>query len=111
MIGIAESMKYGLEAGLNMEDVLKSIASGAAGSWGLSNLAPRMLKGDDAPGFYIKHIIKDMKIALEEAELMGIQLPGLALAKSIYDELLQKGFGECGTQAIIHYYNQELTTV
>lgn len=104
MIGVCESMAYGLNAGLKMEDVLKSITAGAASSWSLTNLAPRMLKEDLAPGFYIKHIIKDMKIALDEAEHMNLQLPGLNLAKSMYDQLLEEGYGENGTQALLKYY-------
>ncbi|MFF5993121.1 NAD(P)-dependent oxidoreductase [Lysinibacillus sp. KU-BSD001] len=104
MIGVCESMAYGLKAGLSMEDVLKSITPGAAGSWALSNLAPRVLKGDLEPGFYIKHIIKDIKIAIDEAERMNLQLPGLALAKALYEELMERGYGEKGTQALIQYY-------
>ena len=104
MIGVCESIAYGLQAGLNLEDVLRSISAGAAGSWSLSNLAPRILKADLAPGFYIKHIIKDMKIALDEAERMNLQLPGLSLAKSMYDKLLEEGYGDNGTQALIKYY-------
>lgn len=104
MIGVCESIAYGLNAGLNLEDVLRSITAGAAGSWSLSNLAPRMLKEDLAPGFYIKHIIKDMKIALDEAERMNLQLPGLSLAKSMYDKLLEEGYGDNGTQALIKSY-------
>ena len=104
MIGVCESIVYGLKAGLSMDDVLRSITAGAAGSWSLSNLAPRMLRGDLDPGFYIKHIIKDMKIALDEAERMNLQLPGLALANSMYEKLLEEGYGENGTQAIIKYY-------
>lgn len=107
MIGVCESMAYGLKAGLSMEDVLKSITSGAAGSWSLSNLAPRMLKGDLEPGFYIKHMVKDMKIAIEEAEKMNLQLPGLTLAKELYDELEKMGYGEKGTQALIQYYKEK----
>ncbi|MCM3722378.1 NAD(P)-dependent oxidoreductase [Solibacillus isronensis] len=104
MIGVCESIAYGLKAGLTMEEVLRSITAGAAGSWSLSNLAPRMLKGNLEPGFYIKHIIKDMKIALDEAERMNLQLPGLTLAKSMYDQLLAEGYGDNGTQALIKYY-------
>ncbi|MEO4054304.1 NAD(P)-dependent oxidoreductase [Solibacillus sp. CAU 1738] len=106
MIGVCESIAYGLKAGLTMEQVLKSISSGAAGSWSLSNLAPRILQQDLEPGFYIKHIIKDMKIALDEAEQMNIQLPGLQLAKDMYDQLLIQGYGEKGTQALIKYYDK-----
>ncbi|MGN7477148.1 NAD(P)-dependent oxidoreductase [Solibacillus silvestris] len=104
MIGVCESIAYGLKAGLSMDDVLRSITAGAAGSWSLSNLAPRILKDDLDPGFFIKHIIKDMKIALDEAERMNLQLPGLALAKSMYDKLLAEGYGDNGTQALIKYY-------
>lgn len=104
MMGITEALVYGMKAGLNIEDMLKSISSGAAGSWSLSNLAPRVVKEDFAPGFYIKHFIKDMKIAIDEAERMDIELPGLKKAKELYDELLARGYGEDGTQALIKYY-------
>jgi len=104
MIGVAEALVYGKKAGLDLETVLKSIEAGAAGSWSLSNLGPRMMKGDQAPGFYIKHFLKDMRIALEEAELMGLQLPGLELSKKLYDELVNEGMAENGTQALIAYY-------
>ncbi|MEC1394729.1 NAD(P)-dependent oxidoreductase [Bacillus velezensis] len=100
MVGVAEAMAYAEKSGLNPEQVLKSITTGAAGSWSLSNLAPRMLKGDFAPGFYVKHFIKDMGIALEEAELMGEEMPGLALAKSLYDKLSAQGEDNSGTQSI-----------
>ncbi|GJJ25518.1 NAD(P)-dependent oxidoreductase [Bacillus velezensis] len=100
MVGVAEAMAYAEKSGLNPEQVLKSITTGAAGSWSLSNLAPRMLKGDFAPGFYVKHFIKDMGIALEEAELMGEEMPGLALAKSLYDKLSAQGEENSGTQSI-----------
>ena len=109
MIGVCESIFYGLKAGLKMEDVLQSISSGAAGSWSLSNLAPRVLQGNLEPGFYIKHFIKDMKIALDEAEQMNIQLPGLQLAKKMYDTLLEQGYGENGTQALIKYYEEKMS--
>ena len=92
------------KAGLDLETVLKSIEAGAAGSWSLSNLGPRMMKRDQAPGFYIKHFLKDMRIALEEAELMGLHLPGLELSKKLYDELVNEGMAENGTQALIAYY-------
>ncbi|ARA99701.1 MULTISPECIES: NAD(P)-dependent oxidoreductase [Geobacillus] len=104
MIGVCEAMAYAKKAGLDPFRVLESIAKGAAGSWSLSNLAPRMLTGDFAPGFYIKHFIKDMKIALEEAERMNLPLPGLALAKSMYEELAQAGEENSGTQALYKRY-------
>ncbi|WP_281503696.1 NAD(P)-dependent oxidoreductase [Ectobacillus sp. JY-23] len=106
MIGVCEAIAYAKQAGLSPEQVLKSISTGAAGSWSLSNLAPRMMKGDFAPGFYIKHFIKDMKIALEEAERMNLSLPGLAMAKAMYEELAAHGKENDGTQALYTTYIQ-----
>jgi 3-hydroxyisobutyrate dehydrogenase len=83
---------------------MESIETGAAGSWSLTNLGRRMLKGDFEPGFYIKHLIKDERIALESAEEMGMDTPGLALSKRIYDELAEKGEKNSGTQAIYKKY-------
>ncbi|KIL73389.1 NAD(P)-dependent oxidoreductase [Bacillus badius] len=105
MIGVCEALLYARKAGLDVDSVLKSISTGAAGSWSLSNLAPRMVKGDFAPGFYVKHFIKDMKIAIEESERMGLELPGLSLAKKMYEELALQGEGESGTQALFKYWN------
>lgn len=107
MIGVAEAIVYAEKAGLDPETVLKSISAGAAGSWSLSNLAPRMLKGDFEPGFYIKHFIKDMKIAIEEAEIMGMEAPGLNLAKSLYDRLAADGEENSGTQALYKYWKDQ----
>ncbi len=104
MIGVCEAIAYGKKAGLDIDTMLESISAGAAGSWSLSNLAPRMVKGDLEPGFYIKHFIKDMRIALEEAEIMKLELPGLALAKKMYDELSARGYDNNGTQALIDFY-------
>ena len=105
MIGVCESLVYAKKAGLNPEKVLRSISSGAAGSWSLSNLAPRMIAEDFEPGFYIKHFIKDMKIAAEEADAWGLELPGLRLSLSMYEELAEEGYGEKGTQALIKHFN------
>lgn len=105
MIGVCEALVYGKEAGLDAETVLQSISSGAAGSWSLSNLAPRMIKGDFEPGFYVKHFLKDMNIALAEAEMMNLPLPGLQLAKEMYYELMEEGYGEKGTQVLYKKYN------
>jgi 3-hydroxyisobutyrate dehydrogenase len=107
MIGVCEALAYAKRSGLDPFKVLESISQGAAGSWSLSNLAPRMLSGDFKPGFYVKHFIKDMKIALEEAEKMNLQLPGLALAKSMYEELANAGEENSGTQALYKRYIQE----
>ncbi|MGE8206698.1 NAD(P)-dependent oxidoreductase [Heyndrickxia sp. NPDC080065] len=104
MIGVSEALVYAKKAGLNPENVLKSISAGAAGSFSLSNLAPRMLINDYSPGFFIKHFIKDMGIALAEAEKINLQLPGLELAKKIYDQLAENGEENSGTQAIIKYW-------
>ena len=104
MIGVTEALVYAQKAGLDPNRVLQSITSGAAGSWSLSNLVPRMIKGDFEPGFYIKHIIKDMNIALEEAEKMGMDAPGLALSKTLYDQLAEAGEENSGTQALYKWY-------
>ncbi|BBW96889.1 NAD(P)-dependent oxidoreductase [Geobacillus icigianus] len=107
MIGVCEAIAYAKRAGLDPMKVLQSISKGAAGSWSLSNLAPRMLAGDFAPGFYVKHFLKDMNIALEEAERMNLPLPGLALAKRLYEELAQAGEENSGTQALYKRYASE----
>lgn len=104
MIGVCEAVVYAEKAGLDPKTVLKSISSGAAGSWSLSNLAPRIIDGDFEPGFYIKHFIKDMQIALTEAEAMGMQTPGLSLAKKLYDQLAELGEENSGTQALYKYW-------
>lgn len=106
MIGVCEAVIYAEKAGLDPNTVLKSISTGAAGSFSLSNLAPRMLNGDFEPGFYIKHFIKDMNIALKEAEAMGMQTPGLALARKMYQELAEAGEENSGTQALYKYWKQ-----
>lgn len=104
MIGISEAVVYAEKAGLDPETVLKSISSGAASSWGLTNLAPRMIQGDYEPGFYIKHFIKDMKIAIEEAERLNMKIPGVSLAKSLYEKLVDDGEENSGTQALYKYW-------
>ena len=104
MIGVCEAIVYAEKAGLDPKNVLSSIASGAAGSWSLTNLAPRMTEGNFEPGFYIKHFIKDMNIALEEAEEMGMETPGLSLAKQLYDFLVEKGEENSGTHALYKYW-------
>lgn len=101
MMGVCEAIVYAKKVGLDPTSVLDSISTGAAGSWSLSNLAPRIIKGDYTPGFFVKHFIKDMKIALESAEEMQLQLPGLALSKTLYEKLAQNGGENYGTQALI----------
>ncbi|KZE47174.1 oxidoreductase [Brevibacillus parabrevis] len=107
MIGVCEAIAYAKKAGLDPARVLTSIEAGAAGSWSLSNLAPRMIVENFAPGFYIKHFIKDMGIALEAAEEMGLLTPGLALSKSLYEELAEKGEADSGTQALIKWFDRQ----
>ncbi|MDR1429837.1 MAG: NAD(P)-dependent oxidoreductase, partial [Spirochaetaceae bacterium] len=87
MMAVSEALVYGVRAGLNPLTMLKSIESGAAGSWSLSNLVPRMLKGDFKPGFFVKHFIKDMGIALDAAKELGARLPGLEKAEQLYRSL------------------------
>jgi 3-hydroxyisobutyrate dehydrogenase len=106
MIGVCEALAYAKTSGLDPHTVLGSIASGAAGSWSLSNLAPRILSGDFEPGFFVKHFIKDMTIAAESAEAMKLDAPGLGLALSLYRRLAELGFDEKGTQALYKLYER-----
>lgn len=106
MIGVCEAISYAKKSGLKPADVLKSITTGAAGSWSLSNLAPRMLADDFEPGFYIKHFIKDMGIALEESNAMELYTPGLELAYKLYEQLAGAGYEEKGTQALVKLWHE-----
>ncbi|HAL08728.1 MAG TPA: oxidoreductase [Staphylococcus sp.] len=108
MLGVAEAIIYAEEAGLNIEKVFNSIEHGAAGSWSLSNLGPRMVKNDYAAGFYVKHFIKDTKIAIEESEKMGLYMPGLLKAKEVYDALSEAGFDDNGTQSVIQLLKNQI---
>jgi 3-hydroxyisobutyrate dehydrogenase len=101
MIGVCEALLYAYQAGLDLEAVLSSVEPGAAGSWSLTNYAPRMLKGDFEPGFVVEHFVKDMGIALAEARRMNLALPGLALAEQLYVALVAQGLGRKGTQSLI----------
>jgi 3-hydroxyisobutyrate dehydrogenase len=101
MVGLCEALLYAYRAGLDLETVLDSVASGAAGSWSLSNYAPRILAGDFEPGFAVDHFIKDMGIALSEARRMRLSVPGLALAEQLYVALSAQGYGRKGTQALV----------
>ena len=100
MIGVCEALVYGAKAGLNLETMLSTISKGAAGCWSLDNLAPRVLKRDFNPGFFVEHFIKDMGIALAEAKQMKLSLPGLALVHQLYLAVEAKGNGRLGTQAL-----------
>jgi 3-hydroxyisobutyrate dehydrogenase len=101
MIGVCESLLYGARAGLNLETMLQSIKSGAAGCWTLENLAPRVLKGNFDPGFVVEHFIKDMGIALAEAGRMTLSMPGLALVHQLYVAVQAQGHGRKGTHALM----------
>ncbi|MDR3197659.1 MAG: NAD(P)-dependent oxidoreductase [Planctomycetaceae bacterium] len=101
MIGLCEAILYGFRSGLDMEKVLQSVSGGAAGSWSLTNLAPRIFKKDFAPGFMIEHFIKDLGIVLEESRRMELKLPGLALAEQLYITAKSKGYAKNGTHALI----------
>lgn len=106
MLGVCEAIAYAEAAGLDPGTVLGSIESGAAGSWSLSNLAPRIIAGNFEPGFYVKHFIKDMGIALEVAKEMGLNTPGLKLAEQLYRQLADKGYAEKGTQALYKLWRE-----
>jgi 3-hydroxyisobutyrate dehydrogenase len=100
MVGVCEALLYAYKAGLDLTTVLQSVAPGAAGSWSLSNLGPRIIANNFDPGFYVEHFIKDMGIALNEANRMGLALPGLALAQQLYIALQAQGHGRSGTHAL-----------
>jgi 3-hydroxyisobutyrate dehydrogenase len=104
LVGTVESMLYAQAAGLDPSRVLDSIGGGAAQSWQLVGMAPKMLAGDFEPGFYSKHFLKDLRIALDSAKAMGLRLPLLALAESLFARMQEKGFGDKGTQALYRLY-------
>lgn len=101
MIGVCESLLYGYKAGLDLPTMLKSISGGAAACWTLDQLAPRMVQRNFDPGFYVEHFIKDMGIALQEANRLGLAMPGLALAKQLYEATHAQGHGKLGTHALL----------
>lgn len=101
MIGVCESLLYGYKAGLDLNHVLQSISGGAAACWALDNLAPKVLRRHFDAGFFIEHFIKDMGIALDESQRMGLTLPGLALARRLYERAAALGHGRSGTQALM----------
>ncbi len=105
--GVAEAIAYAKAAGLDVNEMLGTITGGAAGSWQLANNGPKMAEGDYRPGFYIKHFIKDMSLAHEEAADRGLSLPVLDTALAAYRQLADEGYGDEGTQAIIRKYDKE----
>ena len=100
MIGICEALLYGKRAGLDLTTVLSSISKGAAGCWSLDVLAPKIVAGDYEPGFMVEHFVKDLGIALSEAGQMRLKLPGTAMAKELYENLIEMGKSTKGTQAL-----------
>jgi 3-hydroxyisobutyrate dehydrogenase len=101
MIGVCEALLYGFKAGLDLDVVLQSVSTGAAGSWSLSNLGPRIIAGNFEPGFFVEHFLKDMGIALAEARRMQLSLPGLALAEQLYRAVEAQGYARKGTHALM----------
>jgi 3-hydroxyisobutyrate dehydrogenase len=101
MVGVCESLLYGYKAGLDLNRMLDSIRGGAAACWTLDNLAPRILQRNFEPGFFVEHFIKDMGIALEESKRMGLELPGLTLARQLYQRVVDLGHGRSGTHALL----------
>lgn len=104
MIGVCEALAYADGAGLDQTKMIETISTGAAASWSLNNYGPRIIAADFAPGFYVKHFIKDMEIALQAAKEMGLETPGLALALELYRRLAVEGFENAGTQALYRLY-------
>jgi 3-hydroxyisobutyrate dehydrogenase len=101
LVGVCEALLYASRAGLDVQGVIETISGGAAGSWSLTNYAPRMLRGDFAPGFRVDNLVKDIGIALEEARQAKVSLPGLALAEQLYVALQAEGRGQDGVQALV----------
>src|SRR5699024_9367249 len=101
MTGLAEMLVYAKAAGLDLEKVIRTVIGGAARHWSLGNYGSRILEEDYEPGFFIKHFIKDLKIALDEAEKLNLKLPGTEKAYDIYKQLDSLGYGDKGTQAIV----------
>jgi 3-hydroxyisobutyrate dehydrogenase len=104
IMGVCEGLAYGKAAGLDLPTVLKSIGGGAASGFQLNVLGQKIIDGDFAPGFFVEHFLKDLGIALAEAERMQLELPALALARKLYQELLEQGHGRLGTQALFKHY-------
>ena len=101
MIGVCEALLYAYKAGLNLDHVLQSVGSGAAGSWSLNNLGPRIIANRFEPGFFVEHFLKDMAIALDESRRMGLALPGLALGEQLYRAVASQGHARDGTHALM----------
>lgn len=101
MVGVVEGLLYAHKAGLEPLQVIEAVGAGAAGSWSILNLGPRIAKRNFEPGFYVEHFIKDLGIALDESKRMGIALPGLALANQLYVAVQAQGYGKKGTHSLM----------
>ncbi len=106
MIGVVESLLYAYKAGMDLHEVIGVIGKGAASSWSINNLGTRIADGNFDPGFFIKHFVKDMRIALDESRRMGIALPGLALAQQFYTSAMALGLENLGTQGLYKVFEQ-----
>ena len=107
MVAWSEGLDYARKAGLDPQAVHASISGGAAGSWAMTNLAPRALAENFAPGFYVKHILKDIRIAVESAKEMGLDVPGIRCAQELYDRVAALGWEEFGTQVLYRLYTSQ----
>ena len=101
MVGLCEALIYGHKAGLDLDQVIQLLSKGAAGSFSLDKLAPRMLKRDFKPGFFVEHFVKDLGIVLDESRRMGISMPSTALAQQFYHALMAQGGAKMGTQGLL----------
>ncbi len=106
MIGVVESLLYAYKAGMDLHEVIAVIGKGAASSWSINNLGARIADGNYDPGFFIKHFVKDMRIALDEARRMGLALPGLALSQQFYTSAMALGLEDLGTQGLYKVFEQ-----
>lgn len=107
MTGMTEVLLYAEKTGLDPLKVLDSLSGGGAANWSLSNYGPRILKGDFAPGFFVKHFLKDLRIALDEAQKLDLDLPGTKLAEKLYAQLVDEGYENEGTQALIKLWQEK----
>ena len=107
MTGMTEMLVYAKAAGLKLEEVIKTVNGGAAQNWSLGNYAPRIITEDYSPGFFVKHFVKDLKIVLDEAAKMNLDLPATKQAYDLYEMLQDKGHGDDGTQALIKLWWNE----
>lgn len=104
MLGMSEMMVYAKAADLDLQGVIEALSGGGAANWSMANYGPRILNGDYAPGFYIKHYIKDLRIALDEAKRLNLDLPMTTLAEKLYEKLASEGLENEGTQALVKYW-------